>query len=594
MTSPFSIYILIGLTYPDYKAEPFAAYVDSGSGICLSKSACFPEEYHTDLPAIQGKDISNQNITLTKGIKHPRILISKYIVKLPLLYFHNTGCDILLGNNFLQLFKIIIQNNISYSLRLKTPCNHWIITPRLKHAYSRKFPIPFIPRSQRGDYPIPLPVPKTDFSTPLLGNNTGCDILLGNNFLQLFKIIIQNNISYSLRLKTPCNHWIITPRLKHAYSRKFPIPFIPRSQRGDYPIPLPVPKTDFSTPLLRLETILLKSLDFCSQIKTKLETLYVENPLQFWDTNKIYAHLELKDSNKVIRVKPMRHNEIDVKEFQIQLKELSDLQLIRPSKSPHSSPAFMVRNRNEINRNKARMVVNYKQLNDNTVFDGYFLPNKETLIHKTRNCNWHSKFDCKSGFYQIKMTEDSKPLTAFSTPQGHYEWNVLPFGLKNAPQIFQRKMDNIFRDYDFIHVYVDDMLISSKTKEQHLKHLDTFIDLCKTHGIGLSKKKSIIGEQKIEFLGLMIDSDGIELQNHILEKIKDFPERLSDRKQLQRFLGILNYAEGFIKNLADLRKPLRRLTSEKNKFVFTKEHEEQIRFIKSQCIDLPKLKLPTG
>ena len=334
MTSPFSIYILIGLTYPDYKAEPFAAYIDSGSGICLSKSACFPEEYHTDLPTIQGKDISNQNIILTKGIKHPRILISKYIVKLPLLYFHNTGCDILLGNNFLQLFKIIIQNNISYSLRLKTPCNHWIITPRLKHAYSRKFPIPFIPRSQRGDYPIPLPLPKTDFSTPLL----------------------------------------------------------------------------------RLESRLLKSLDFCSQIKTRLETLYVENPLQFWENNKIYANLELKDPDKIIKVKPMRHNELDVKEFQIQLKEFCDLNLIRPSKSPHSSPAFMVRNRNEINRNKARMVVNYKQLNDNTVFDGYFLPNKQTLIHKTRNFHWHSKFDCKSGFYQIKMTEESKPLTAFSTP----------------------------------------------------------------------------------------------------------------------------------------------------------------------------------
>ena len=190
------------------------------------------------------------------------------------------------------------------------------------------------------------------------------------------------------------------------------------------------------------------------------------------------------------------------------------------------------------------------------------------------------------------MTEESKPLTAFSTPQGHYEWNVLPFGLKNAPQIFQRKMDNIFKDYDFIHVYVDDMLISSKTKEQHLKHLDTFIDLCKTHGIGLSKKKSIIGEQKIEFLGLMIDFEGIELQNHILEKSKDFPERLTDRKQLQRFLGILNYAEGFIKNLADLRKPLRKLTSEKIKFVFNKEHEDQIRFIKTQCTNLPKLKLP--
>ena len=107
------------------------------------------------------------------------------------------------------------------------------------------------------------------------------------------------------------------------------------------------------------------------------------------------------------------------------------------------------------------MVVNYKQLNDNTIFDGYFLPHKESLIHKTRGKKLHSKFDCKSEFYQIKMDEESKPLTAFSTPQSHYEWNVLSFGLKNAPQIFQRKMDDIFKEYDFIHVYIDDMLISS-------------------------------------------------------------------------------------------------------------------------------------
>ena len=117
----------------------------------------------------------------------------------------------------------------------------------------------------------------------------------------------------------------------------------------------------------------------------------------------------------------MRYNELDVKEFQQQIKELLDLKLIRPSKSPHSSSTFMVRNRNKINREKARIVVNYKQLNDNAIFDGYFLPNKEILIHKTRGKKLHSKFNCKSGFYHIKMVEDSKPLTAFSTPQGHYE-----------------------------------------------------------------------------------------------------------------------------------------------------------------------------
>ena len=89
------------------------------------------------------------------------------------------------------------------------------------------------------------------------------------------------------------------------------------------------------------------------------------------------------------------------------------------------------------------------------------------------------------------MIENSKALTAFSTPQGHYEWNVLPFGLNNAPQIFQRKMDNIFRDYDFIHVYVDDMLISSPTKEHHLDHLNTFINLCQLMVLVFQKRNSL-------------------------------------------------------------------------------------------------------
>ena len=203
---------------------------------------------------------------------------------------------------------------------------------------------------------------------------------------------------------------------------------------------------NFAITLLKFNILLLHKLDLSTRLQKKLESLYVDNPLQFWDNNKICVTLKLKDPNKIIRVKPMRHNELDIKEFQQQLNELSNLKLIRLSKIPHSSPAFMVRNRNEINRNKARMVINYKQLNGNTIFDGYFLPHKETLIHKTRGKKLHSKFDCKSGFYQIKMDEESKPLTAFSTPQGHYEWNVLPFGLKNAPQIFQRKMDDIFKE----------------------------------------------------------------------------------------------------------------------------------------------------
>ncbi|KAJ9558185.1 hypothetical protein OSB04_012799 [Centaurea solstitialis] len=324
----------------------------------------------------------------------------------------------------------------------------------------------------------------------------------------------------------------------------------------------------------------------------KLKQCYTENPLQFWDKNQITAKLEIKDKEKEIRVKPMRYNPEDQKEFMIQTKELLDLKLIRISHSPHSSPAFMVRKHSEIAREKARMVINYKKLNDNTVFDGYFLPHKESLINWTTDKKIFSKFDCKSGFWQIKMHPDSILYTSFSTPQGQYEWLVMPFGLKNAPQIFQRKMDSIFKDYDFIFVYVDDILILSDNIESHLKHLDIFIELCIKNGLALSEKKTKLIQEQIDFLGMKIDGNGIELQSHILEKINSFPDKLVDKKQVQSFLGILNYASDFIKNLALLRKPFQDLLKKNKVFSFDKSLENQVKKIKEYCKILPKLQLP--
>ncbi|KAJ9536290.1 hypothetical protein OSB04_un000538 [Centaurea solstitialis] len=337
----------------------------------------------------------------------------------------------------------------------------------------------------------------------------------------------------------------------------------------------------------------LRRLDLdIEDIKQRLKQCYTENPLQFWDKNQITAKLEMKDKEKEIRVKPMRYNPEDQKEFMIQTKELLDLKLIRISHSPHSSPAFMVRKHSEIARGKARMVINYKKLNDNTVFDGYFLPHKESLINWTTDKKIFSKFDCKSGFWQIKMHPDSILYTSFSTPQGQYEWLVMPFGLKNAPQIFQRKMDSIFKDYDFIFVYVDDILILSDNIESHLKHLDIFIELCIKNGLALSEKKTKLIQEQIDFLGMKIDGNGIELQSHILEKINSFPDKLVDKKQVQSFLGILNYASDFIKNLALLRKPFQDLLKKNKVFSFDKSLENQVKKIKEYCKILPKLQLP--
>lgn len=120
----------------------------------------------------------------------------------------------------------------------------------------------------------------------------------------------------------------------------------------------------------------------------------------------------------------------------------------------------------------------------------------------------------------------------------------MPFGLKNAPKIFQRRMDNIFRKYnDFLLVYIDDILICSENKNDHKNHIIKFLKECQKEGIVLSEKKAIIEKSEIKFLGLIIDKNGIKLQSHISKKIESFPDKLESKEQIQKFLGCLNYAE---------------------------------------------------
>ena len=129
-----------------------------------------------------------------------------------------------------------------------------------------------------------------------------------------------------------------------------------------------------------------------TEVKALLQANFDDNPLKYWDKDKAYADIQLKDANTIVRVKPIRYNQPDELEFKIQLKELVDRHLAFKSfvenKSPYNSPAFMVNNHSEQKCGKPRMVINYKRLNEVTIFDGYFLPNKEILINKTLSKKW--------------------------------------------------------------------------------------------------------------------------------------------------------------------------------------------------------------
>ena len=159
----------------------------------------------------------------------------------------------------------------------------------------------------------------------------------------------------------------------------------------------------------------------------------------------------------------------NIKGYELHINELLKLGVIQKSTSRHRSPAFIVNKHSEQVRGQSRMVIDYRRLNDNTVDDAYNIPNKTELLNSTQGSNIFSKFDCKSGFQQIKIPHESIKWIAFTCPIDHFEWLVMPFGLKNAPSIFQQKMDNIFNQYkNFVCVYIDDILVFSRNKKNML------------------------------------------------------------------------------------------------------------------------------
>ena len=181
-------------------------------------------------------------------------------------------------------------------------------------------------------------------------------------------------------------------------------------------------------------------------------------------------------------------------------KEINDLlnkNLIRKSYSHWSCTAFYVNNAAEKKRGVPRLVINYKPLNKVLKWIRYPIPNKRDLLNRIVNAKIFSKFDLKSGYWQIQINEQDKYKTAFTVPFGHYEWNVMPFGLKNAPSEFQNIMNDIFINHtNFILSYIDDILVYSNTLDEHFKHLNIFKYLIIKNGLVISAPKMKLFQQE--------------------------------------------------------------------------------------------------
>ncbi|PWA60009.1 reverse transcriptase [Artemisia annua] len=421
---------------------------------------------------------------------------------------------------------------------------------------------------------VPIYINKVKFITPTIYmHDSGIDLIIGNNFLKLYQPFTQTDKSVIIKHKET-GKLVSTPIVTQIeYVR-----MLARDIKFQVEILLTMKK---------------------EHIERALEEVCSENPLDKINTNNQLVSIKLKDPLAEINI-PNRipYSIKDVKEFKEECQQLLNKGIIRESSSPHSAPAFYVENNNEVKRGKRRMVINYKKMNDATIGDSYKLPRKDYILEKLKGNTHFSTFDAKSGYWQLRLDESTKPLTAFSCPpQKHYEWNVLPFGLKQAPSIYQRFMDNNLQGLEsFCLAYIDDIIVFTKGDEQdHIKAVSTVLKRIKEKGLILSQKKSKLLQNEVEYLGLKIAKNGIiSLTNNTQEKLKLFPDKLEDRKQIQRFLGCLNYIaeQGFLKNLAKERKALQKKISEKIRWEWTPSDTQLVQNIKTNVQCLPELYNP--
>ena len=203
------------------------------------------------------------------------------------------------------------------------------------------------------------------------------------------------------------------------------------------------------------------------------------------------------------------------------------------------------------------MCVDYRALNRLTVKNSYPLPRIDDIFDQLKGAKYFTKIDLRSGYHQIRLDESSVPFTAFRTRYGHFEFLVLPFGLTNAPATFMNLMNEIFKEHldVFVIVYLDDILIYSRTRNEHLNHIRIVLNILRKEKLFGKISKCVFGVQEVEYLGHIISSDGLPVDPQKVHAVIEWP-RPKSKQQVQSFLGFINYYRKFIKDCSLLAKPL--------------------------------------
>lgn len=288
-----------------------------------------------------------------------------------------------------------------------------------------------------------------------------------------------------------------------------------------------------------------------------------------------------------LRRMPLTHRPIAEK-F---IKEMLLARVIRPSISPFSAPIHMVPKDKRNPLGPKRFCVDYRRLNKRTIFDPYPLPRIDEILDTLGGATIFSSLDLHLGYWQVELDENDKEKTAFTSHLGHFEFNVLSFGLCNAPPTFQRLMNNALRPAlgHYAICYLDDVLIFSKDFDSHLKHIASVFDLLEKAGLKLQLPKCLFLRLQLRYLGYLISKHGVTPDPERVSPILNLPAP-TNVELLKSYLGCCSFYRRYIRNYSTIAEPLTKLGRDKEPWVWGPEQETAFQTLKNCLMSPPILR----
>ena len=298
----------------------------------------------------------------------------------------------------------------------------------------------------------------------------------------------------------------------------------------------------------------------CLNLLLKYHTCISDGPYDLGRTN-LMQHTIYRDNTRPIHVKqfrlPWQHRQ-HINNF---VDELLKKGCIQISKSPYNAPIFCVQKPHDAG---LRVVQDFRQLNEHTIPDRYVIREVADCIDEIgrHNSKIFSSLDLTSGFWQLKLSPESRECTAFTVPgRGRYEWITMPMGLHGAPASFARMMDCVMQGAEGIITYIDDVLVHSPNEQQHLVNLETCFKRLTQHNLKLNLSKCLFAATKIPYLGYTLTKDGVQPGEEKTKAVQAMPEPDSIKK-IKEFTGLTNYFRHMIPGYTNLASKLTRLTAQ--------------------------------